>query len=504
MAAGRAVVPPGAAGPAACGSREQPPQASPAAASSPRGPAGGAASHRRPGRGGARRLRRSRRAGRGPAGARAGCRAGRLVPRRPGRRRAGAMPGGASWASRRRGPGLPAGSQAAPAGPWGLVPGAAVATGTPGICAAEAASRMPGGGGPASRACSAASRARAAQPEQDGGGDAGAGGEGGVPGELGDDPAQRLGAGVVLEEEVDGGGRLAGELLGPAAVPVGAGVAAPGGGAAPLAPPAFQRLPAAAGAGGGGQRGEDPVRPGVVGEAGRQGDRHGPVAAVAEVGGGDAVLGGEQHRAGLVQDEVQRGRPGGGEGPEPVDGPVLVQGRHPGGGGAGGAEGELGDLAGGQDAVLADHAQQPPVAGGEPGGQLGGQLRAAGQPPAGAGAAGPGVVGRHGVSSSGFETAGSGAAAQPGVGSGGPGRRGGAGRAGGRAVGGAGRLAHQPCPARDRRRERPGPEGEGGRLGAAGDEPGGGLVGVQVGQVVGAQHRGGVVLQVPGVLGATR
>ena len=36
--------------------------------------------------------------------------------------------------------------------------GAAVATGTPGICAAEAASRMPGGGGPASRACSAASR----------------------------------------------------------------------------------------------------------------------------------------------------------------------------------------------------------------------------------------------------------------------------------------------------------------------------------------------------------
>ena len=143
-----------------------------------------------------------------------------------------------------------------------------------------------------------------------------------------------------------------GSLLGPAAVPVGAGVAAPGGGAAPLAPPAFQGLPAAAGAGGGGQRGEDPVRPGVVGEPGRQGDRHGPVAAVAEVGGGDAVLGGEQHRAGLVQDEVQRGRPGGGQGPEPVDGPVLVEGRHPGGGGAGGAEGELGDLGGGQDAVL--------------------------------------------------------------------------------------------------------------------------------------------------------
>ena len=133
-----------------------------------------------------------------------------------------------------------------------------------------------------------------------------------------------------------------------------------------------------------------PFAPGVVGEAGGQGDRHGPVAAVAEVRGGDAVLGGEQHRAGLVQDEVQRGRPGGGQGPEPVDGPVLVERCHPGGGGAGGAEGELGDLAGGQDAVLAEHAQQPPVAGGEPGGERGGQLRAAGQPPGGAGTAGQG------------------------------------------------------------------------------------------------------------------
>src|SRR6202035_1800690 len=97
--------------------------------------------------------------------------------------------------------------------------------------------------------------ARAAQVEQDGGGDAGAGGEGGVPGELGGHPAQRLGAGVVLEEEVGDGGRLGGGLLGPAAVPVGAGGLAPGGGAAPLAPPALQRLLAAAGAGGGGQRG---------------------------------------------------------------------------------------------------------------------------------------------------------------------------------------------------------------------------------------------------------
>ena len=87
---------------------------------------------------------------------------------------------------------------------------------------------------------------------------------------------------------------------------------------------------------------------------------------------------------------MQRGRPGGGEGAEPVDGPVLVEDGEPGGGGAGGAEGELGDLGGGQDAVLVQHAQQPPVAGGEAGGERGGQLRAAGQPPAGAGAAGQG------------------------------------------------------------------------------------------------------------------
>ncbi len=148
---------------------------------------------------------------------------------------------------------------------------------------------------------------------------------------------------------------------------------------------------AAAARASGGQRGEDPVRPDIMGEAGGQRDRHGAVAAVAEVRGGDAVLGRDQHRAGLVQDEVQRGRPGGGEGPEPVDGPVLVQGRHPGGRGPGGAERELGDLAGGQDAVLADHAQQPPVAGGEPGGERGGQGGAAGEPSRGAGAAGQGV-----------------------------------------------------------------------------------------------------------------
>ena len=211
---------------------------------------------------------------------------------------------------------------------------------------------MPGGGGPASRACSAASRLGLRSQNRTGVVMPVRAARAAYPASL---AMTRLRGSVPVSysrKKSTDGGRLAGGLLGPAAVPVGAGVLAPGGGAAPLAPPALQRGLAAAGAGGGGQRGEDPVRAGVVGEAGRQRDRHGPVAAVAEVAGGDAVLGGEQHRAGLVQDEVQRGRPGGGQGPEPVDGPVLVQDRQPGGGGAGGAEGELGDLAGGQDAVL--------------------------------------------------------------------------------------------------------------------------------------------------------
>src|SRR6185437_11532440 len=139
-------------------------------------------------------------------------------------------------------------------------------------------------------------------------------------------------------------------------------------------------------------------------------------APVPEFVGGDAVLGGQQHGAGLIQDEVQRGGPGGGQGAEPVDGPVLVQDREPRGGGAGGAEGELGDLAGGQDAVLVQHAQQPAVAGGQPGGERGGRRRGA---------------------------------------------------AGG-AAGGAGGLADEACPARHRGRERAGAQGEGGLLGAAG------------------------------------
>src|SRR6266702_6596394 len=68
-------------------------------------------------------------------------------------------------------------------------------------------------------------------------------------------------------------------------------------------------------------------------------------------------------------------------GPEPVDHLVLVEGEQPGGGGAGGAERELGDLAGGQHAVLPDHAQQPAVPGGQPPGEGGEQVRGDREPP---------------------------------------------------------------------------------------------------------------------------
>ena len=59
---------------------------------------------------------------------------------------------------------------------------------------------------------------------------------------------------------------------------------------------------------------------------------------------------------------------------------VAVQDDHPGGGGPAGAERELGDVSGGEHAVLVQHGQQPPVPGGEPAGDLGEQAGRDGQP----------------------------------------------------------------------------------------------------------------------------
>src|SRR5579875_485436 len=156
--------------------------------------------------------------------------------------------------------------------------------------------------------------ARRGEPEQHRGGDGGAGGEHPVAGELGHQAGQVLGAGVVFEEELRLG-RAGGDSL----VPAGAG----------------------------GQGGEERVGPGGMGEAGGDCDGQGAVAAVAELGGGDGVFGGEHLGAGGAEDEVPGRGPGDDQGPEPVDDLVLVEGEQPGGGGAGGAERELGDLGGG-------------------------------------------------------------------------------------------------------------------------------------------------------------
>jgi hypothetical protein len=81
----------------------------------------------------------------------------------------------------------------------------------------------------------------------------------------------------------------------------------------------------------------------------------------------------------LVEDEMQWRGPQRGKGPEPVDGAELVEGKEAGGGGAASAERQLGDVGGGQDAVLVQHPQQPPVPRSEPGCERGEQPGAAGQ-----------------------------------------------------------------------------------------------------------------------------
>src|SRR5258708_10941688 len=279
-------------------------------------------------------------------------------------------------------PGLPGGQPDGVGGPGAAAGGfwRGGGDGHAGDRASSAHARAAAAGGAGQECPQAGLAAGGREPEQHGGGDAGAGGQVAVAGELGGDAAEVLAAGVVLEEEVGSDGP-AGGLLGPLAVAVGPGQVTPQGGAAPFGPPAGQGgVPGAPALGG--QGAEHRVGPCRVGELGGQGDGEGPVAAVAELAGGDAVLGGQEIRAGFVEDEVQRGGPGRGEGAEPVDGAKLVKGEQPGGGRAAGAEREPGDLGGGQDAVFVQHPQQPPVPGGEPGGERGEQPGAAGQPPA--------------------------------------------------------------------------------------------------------------------------
>jgi hypothetical protein len=194
------------------------------------------------------------------------------VHRVPGRRNGvWRMPGHATGRGSRCLVGLATGGRGGSGrGQLGELPtGAGAAGGQPGGPGGPVGAGSGGGGGDwdagdlRGAGAGGAVRGRAGQPgaerglaagggeaEQNRGGDAGAGGEALVAGELGDEPGQVLGAGVVLEEEVGGRGRRPGGALGPAAIAVGAGVLAPGCGAAPLPPPALQGGMAAAGAGG--------------------------------------------------------------------------------------------------------------------------------------------------------------------------------------------------------------------------------------------------------------
>ncbi len=205
----------------------------------------------------------------------------------------------------------------------------------------------------------------AGQPDQQWAGDAGGGREPGVAGQFAGHPGQRFAAGVVLDVEVQPPGRGL-----PGAVAVGACVLPPDGGGALLGPPDGQ--PAA-----GGQRpgGVDPgdeqaVGTDEVGEAGGVGEGEQPVVAVAQFPDADPASGGEDLRAGRAEGVVVGDHPGPVERPCPVECAQLVQGGQADLGGALPVETQPGDLGAGEDLMFGEHVQQPPVAGGEPAGQL--------------------------------------------------------------------------------------------------------------------------------------
>jgi hypothetical protein len=99
-------------------------------------------------------------------------------------------------------------------------------------------------------------------------------------------------------------------------------------------------------------------------------DRDRVVAAIAQRGQGQAVVGGQHGGAGRARDVVVGGADGqaGGEAFEHVP---AVQLQQPAPGPVVGGERDAGDGVGGQDAVFVQHREQPQVAWREPGGQVG-------------------------------------------------------------------------------------------------------------------------------------
>ena len=189
-----------------------------------------------------------------------------------------------------------------------------------------------------------------------------------VAGEFAGQAVRGFAGPVVLEEEVDPA-----VVFAPAAIAVGADQAAPVGGAgaartttAPAPHPGRRRACWARAA-------EEAVDPDQVGEALGVGQGQGAVAAVADEGrdGVGVVVGGEQGGAEGAEDVVVGGAAGGVVGPEPVDQPEPLQGGQAVLGGVAVAEGELGELVGGEDPVLGQQPAQLPVAVGHPAGDGG-------------------------------------------------------------------------------------------------------------------------------------
>jgi len=126
-------------------------------------------------------------------------------------------------------------------------------------------------------------------------------------------------------------------------------------------------------AGDGDEVGAEPIHPDGVGQAQTVRDLDRAVVAVAEVlgAGVDAVLGGQGCRSGGVEHVVHRRGAAGEVGLEAVHDPPPVQRQQAPVRCSCRGERQLGDLSGGEDAVLGQDPGQPPVTRGEVGGEVG-------------------------------------------------------------------------------------------------------------------------------------
>jgi len=199
----------------------------------------------------------------------------------------------------------------------------------------------------------------ARQPVQDGVVGASGDGQLGVVTELGGETGEGLGAGVVLDEELD-----LSPVLGPGAVGVGADELAVVLGAAPLGPPGDQRG-AGVGAGLFGEGAEPSVDPEQVGESGAGGQAERSAAQVGRPGCFDAAFGGDEGGAGGPEGVVPGFGADQGVPAEPVEDPESGEAEQSTLGDVEAGEGELGDLGGGEHLMLGEDRDQTTVPVGE-------------------------------------------------------------------------------------------------------------------------------------------